>query len=233
MGRETVCGIYMIYNEVNGKAYFGASTHVYRRWASHRSRFASGTHTKGLQHDWDKYGDWAFEFTLIEKCSREALHEREDFHIHNWPKDRLYNAKEVFALPKDHKLKPHAFKGRKHSEATKAKMSEAARRRAVEKPLDEAARAKISEKAKERMADPERREKAAKLLRTWRPTRAIRKKISESNRGQKRTPEQCARIAEAVRQSHARNPRTHSEETKAKIRAHNRWAKLKTQEDPK
>lgn len=229
MGKGTVCGIYRIYNTQNHKAYFGASSHIYRRWSGHRHRFASGTHTKSMQRDWDRYGEWAFEFTVVEVCAIEVLHEREDHYIHLWPKDRLYNAKEVFAQPKDHKApRGEALKGRKHSEATKAKMSASAHRRAAEKPLDEAARAKISEKAKERMSDPTRREAAAKHLRTWRPTKAIRKKISESNRGKKRTPEQCARISEAVRASHARNPRTHSEETKAKIRAHSRKAKLKS-----
>lgn len=66
------CGVYKIVNKINGKVYIGSSCDVKSRWSHHRSDLCRGVHhNRYLQRAWDKYGSDAFEFYLVEKCSRE------------------------------------------------------------------------------------------------------------------------------------------------------------------
>lgn len=66
----------------------------------------------------------------------------------------------------------------------------------------------------------ETRRKIAEKAKGRRPSEATRAKLSAVQRGKKRTnPEYLARLSAAVAAAHARNPRTHSEETKQKMRA--------------
>lgn len=61
-------GIYKIKNKVNHKVYIGESINVKARWSHHRSDLRKGTHhSKYLQADWNKYGEKAFKFSVIER----------------------------------------------------------------------------------------------------------------------------------------------------------------------
>lgn len=59
--------IYKIINAVNGKFYVGSTTNTAERFRVHRRRLRKGTHhTKHLQAAWNKYGEDAFVFHVVE-----------------------------------------------------------------------------------------------------------------------------------------------------------------------
>lgn len=71
-------GVYAITHTPTGRLYIGSSVNVPRRWSSHRRDLRRGTHpNRFLQAAWVKYGEDAFEFTVIEQCPPERLVERE------------------------------------------------------------------------------------------------------------------------------------------------------------
>lgn len=62
-------GVYKITNTVNGKFYVGSAINIKRRWTVHRYKLRHNKHdNKHLQSAWDKYGESAFEFSVIELC---------------------------------------------------------------------------------------------------------------------------------------------------------------------
>lgn len=76
------CGIYLIYCRANRRKYVGSSVTIYHRWLVHRQSLRKGTHhTPYLQRAWTKYGENVFTFSILEECSQEILHEREQFWI--------------------------------------------------------------------------------------------------------------------------------------------------------
>lgn len=67
-------GIYRILNSINGKSYYGSSKEIEKRWARHKRELRSGTHiNKILQRAWDKYGENSFVFEVVEECLEECL----------------------------------------------------------------------------------------------------------------------------------------------------------------
>ena len=61
-------GVYSITNRITGRVYIGATTKACAdRWDQHRRHLtASRHHNSQLQADWDKYGERAFRFSVIE-----------------------------------------------------------------------------------------------------------------------------------------------------------------------
>ena len=79
---DTICGIYMIKNIINGKMYIGKSFDIKKRWANHRYELNKGAHVNNhLQSAWNKYGECSFEFIIIEECSEEELNNKEIYWI--------------------------------------------------------------------------------------------------------------------------------------------------------
>lgn len=76
-------GIYRITNTARGsKSYIGSSTNLEKRWIDHRHRLRRGVHFNiYLQRAWNKSGEAAFEFAIIEWLPKEQLAEREAFWI--------------------------------------------------------------------------------------------------------------------------------------------------------
>lgn len=75
-------GIYCIENTTNGKKYIGLSRDIERRWNEHRSDLRRGEHANiYLQHAWNKCGECAFKFYIIELCDSSVLSEREEYYI--------------------------------------------------------------------------------------------------------------------------------------------------------
>ena len=61
-------GIYAIRNKVNGKIYIGSSVDVSKRQKQHyRLLTQNKHHSYKLQADWNKYGEEAFEWCVIEE----------------------------------------------------------------------------------------------------------------------------------------------------------------------
>lgn len=84
-------GVYEIINLLDGKmtSYVGSSVHVGRRWREHVGRLRKGKHfNKHLQRSWNKYGEGAFIFCLLETVElRDDLRDREQVYL-----DRLFEA---------------------------------------------------------------------------------------------------------------------------------------------
>lgn len=72
-------GIYVIVEKSKGRAYFGSSIDVFKRWKKHKWELGKGIHhNKFLQNSWNKYGGNMFLFAFIEPViDRELLLKRE------------------------------------------------------------------------------------------------------------------------------------------------------------
>lgn len=79
-------GIYKIQNKVNGKLYIGSAVNLPKRFYHHQNRLLAGRHAnKHLQKAWDKYGQTAFRFVVVEKVERTYdLIRREQYWINKF-----------------------------------------------------------------------------------------------------------------------------------------------------
>lgn len=67
-------GIYAITNIINGHRYIGSAVNVTNRWGHHRPALRQGKHhSSHLQRAWNKYGESAFRFMVLEECEPEEL----------------------------------------------------------------------------------------------------------------------------------------------------------------
>lgn len=75
-------GIYRCYCSVNGRSYVGQTQSLLTRQYHHTSKLRNHRHeNQHLQRAWDKYGEDAFEWEILELCSADDLDERETFWI--------------------------------------------------------------------------------------------------------------------------------------------------------
>jgi group I intron endonuclease len=66
-------GIYKIINVVNNKFYVGSAVDLKRRKTRHFSELRTGKHNNSkLQNAWNKYGEQAFVFVVVEELNLEA-----------------------------------------------------------------------------------------------------------------------------------------------------------------
>jgi group I intron endonuclease len=139
-------GIYSI-TSPSGKKYIGSAKNIRSRWSTHLTAMRKGCHSsKALQAAYNKYGE-ALKFEVVEECPIESLLEREQFHIDEFDKKMLYNARLVAEsnlgmkfsqehcaniakakrgtkLSDEHKAKVgDFFRGKARSKADKAKIS--------------------------------------------------------------------------------------------------------------
>lgn len=120
-------GVYKIVNAVNGKVYIGsAGVSLRRRNNEHYCTLRKGQHTNNhLQNSWNKYGENAFEFIILERCSPELCLIREQFWIDFY--DSANEFKGYNITPTAGSLLGTKFGPR--SDEVKAKMKEAAKKR--------------------------------------------------------------------------------------------------------
>lgn len=75
-------GIYSIIHSDSNKRYIGSALSLSRRKREHLSRLIKGTHNnRYLQRSFNKYGNDAFVFEIIEYCNFKDLIAREQFYI--------------------------------------------------------------------------------------------------------------------------------------------------------
>lgn len=192
-------GIYTIRNTVNGKLYVGSAVCFRKRFTLHRSYLNRGLGTARLQNAWRKYGESAFEFTVIEiVADRSALLAREQYWM-----DKL----QVVEL--GYNIYPTAGSGLgyRHSEERKAAVSrqfkgvpKSAEWRAkasaaqIGRKLSAETRAKMSLAASNRSA--EHRKKLSDARKTFRQTPEAKAKIAAAIRGMKRSAETRAKVGD-------------------------------------
>lgn len=76
--KQTTSGIYQILNTVTGDFYIGRTSNFKQRWHTHRSLLRRNIHTNSyLQHAWNKYGEAAFQFVILEQTTQTV--ERETY----------------------------------------------------------------------------------------------------------------------------------------------------------
>jgi group I intron endonuclease len=76
------CGIYKITNTVNGKIYVGSSVDTVGRFNVHRSDLRANKHGNSyLQNAWNKYGESAFVFEVIEQCEPGSVRDVEQRYL--------------------------------------------------------------------------------------------------------------------------------------------------------
>lgn len=75
-------GIYVIWNVATDKVYVGSSIDVRSRFWQHRHKLRLGLHrNKYLQSAWNKYGEQAFIFEIIHRCSPDERFSLETWYI--------------------------------------------------------------------------------------------------------------------------------------------------------
>lgn len=118
---KNVCGIYLIRNKINNKIYIGQSINIYRRWTEHlrsgqpkKYSIKSSRDSKTPIHlAMQKYGVDNFEISILEKCKKELLNEKEQY----WIKILRSNNKDIGYNITSGGQKNFALKGEKHSQA--------------------------------------------------------------------------------------------------------------------
>lgn len=223
---RTATGVYAIKNIKNGKVYVGSSAKcLSRRMKRHRSSLVGNSHVnKHLQASWNKHGEEAFEFLVLEGCRPEECLAREQYWIdrtHSTDRKYGYNSSPVagsqlgFKHSRKTKNKLSKIKtGIRYSEETRAKVALASTGRPVSekhrKKLSELMKgnklsvgrklppdhiAKLIEANKNRKITPEYRQKLSEAHKHQKPTEEMKRRISETQKAKAKTEEGKALIA--------------------------------------
>ena len=224
MAHKKITGIYRITNLRTGKHYVGSAESIRARWVQHRAQLRNGEHHSiKLQRSWDRHGQDAFEFAIVEELpDRSGIIAREQYWmdvLHGYAAG--YNSCATAGSTIGHRRTDEQKAAAAAARALRPprepspewRAAQAERARGV--VFTEERRAKISEKAKARWVNDGGAMlaaiRASNKGRAWTPEQ--REKIMASRRPW--TPEQRAAAAERMRN------RKHSPESKAKIAASN------------
>jgi group I intron endonuclease len=157
--------IYQIKNKVNGKIYIGSTNNLNKRWNNHRSKLRNGEHENSyLQQAWNKYGEDAFEFSVLEEVNDDSRIEREIYYLNEtkcYERSIGYN---FDRNPTDKSGSKNPFYGKKHSQETIEKAREIANNR--------------SEELKKKMGLKNKGEKSAHAKLNWDRVNEIRQLYS-------------------------------------------------------
>jgi len=120
-------GIYMIHCMENDKRYYGESSNVSARLASHKSMLNRNIHpNKFLQNDWNEYGPEEFQFIVLflgEAWNDPVTRRKKELGVIVLNHDLTYNILEGIQRPGD----KNPFWGRTHSAETKKLIGDAMR----------------------------------------------------------------------------------------------------------
>ena len=208
-------GVYKILNCKNGKFYIGSSVNVEKRFNSHRKELIANCHNNShLQHAWNKYGEDAFEFSVIEEVQdKQKLRERETYYLkitnctdRNIGYNLLDNANIGLGVQASEEVRHKISEacsgskngnyGRKHTEEELIKMRNnrwgigyvcKPRKKGKQKSPDELRESykRISEYMKNRVVSEETRQKLRQYRLGRKASPELRKKFSESRKGPK------------------------------------------------
>lgn len=160
-GKSLKSGIYKITNKINGRIYIGSAKEFKRRWSQHAASLKANKHqNKFLQADYNKCGDAAFIFEIVEttegdKNERLLIEER-------YIKQYFDNGKDCYNLC-NRAVSREGYKA-KLPEETKKRMSATSKKNWE----DPQYREKMVKAIKEALSDPEVRErKRLGHIRSW------------------------------------------------------------------
>ena len=193
---DSLCGVYKITNNVNGKVYIGQSVSIQTRWKEHRNSLRRGdSRCTLLQRAWNKHGEENFSFEILELCTEDMLDEVEIMYINMY--DSCNNGYNIESGGNSNKrlsentkeLLRQSHLGKKMSDETLRKMSES--RMGDKNPMygkthSQEARKKISESKKGKPGRPQTdvQKERSRLANLGKPkSEETRRKISEANKG--------------------------------------------------
>lgn len=196
--------------------YIGQTNNKNARWANHRSKLRRGIHDNfHLQRSWNKYGEKAFSFSVVETANLDQLSALEQLHLDRaLATFRCFNKAPIADPPRgwlhDDRVKQSARErstGVVPSELTRQRMSAAQRNR---QPLSPEAKtrmaAKISATHKGKSVSRETREKirAAKLGVAQSPESNAKRAATQL--GQRRGEAFAKKCSEAKKLTYSTNP---------------------------
>ena len=189
-------GIYAIVHIASGKRYVGSAIDLRARSDQHKRALSTQRHgNRLLQRAWNKYGEGAFQFVILEYCKTELLLEAEQRYIDERSE---YNLSPTARSPL----------GVRHTKETKAKYSAAAKIRM--QYIAPSTRKKWSIAAKKQLGDP--RQLAALIAAHTAPEATAKANAA------KRTPEYRAQRS-AIAKALWANPKYRSKHWITKRRA--------------
>lgn len=188
------CGIYTIKRPESDRCYVGSSVNIRNRWKKHKQELRNGTHHSYLlQRAWNKYGEAAFMWTVIEEIDRTHLAVREQYWIDTLSAYKKgYNASPLAYSPTGLKRRPESIQ-----------LSAAKRRGAKRTPEQ---RARMSEGRKKSLAVKLHMETLWAKTRGRPLTPEHKLALSRALKGKPkppRSPEHCRAISENARRRHA------------------------------
>lgn len=217
--------IYKIINTVNGKFYVGSTTNTRERFRTHRNRLRKNRHhAKHLQAAWNKYGEKAFVFIVIETIpAEESLQEAENKWLaEHVGKEHCYNKSRYSDTPmRGIKKENHPNFGKPKTDAEREAISATLKAFYAE---DIANHPRFGKRHTEETKERIRQKKLNNPTQAW--------------LGKKRSEETKAKISAAQQGVSKGRGRKVSEEGKAKIRAnietgrsHKHWVGRKHTEE--
>lgn len=204
--RPMQTGVYLIRNLNTGKIYVGSAASSFtQRWNKHRCDLNSrGHHNPRLQASWNKHGEQAFVFEILERCSPSDCLKKEQQWLNQLTPTNPkigYNFCEIAG----------SHLGRKRSQATLLKMSKSQKGRVKSSEH----RAKIAATLTGSIHTPETRAKLSAMGKGHIVSEQTRLKISLGNKGNTHSTEFKAKISSSLKKYFASHPM--SNETKKRM----------------
>jgi group I intron endonuclease len=199
MNKRKHSGLYEICCYPRGTIYIGSSVNIYRRWQQHKQALRANKHkNRKLQAYWNKYGEEAFTFCLLEIAEPDQLIEREQAYLDAARpslniNEKAGNSLGVKRTPETRKRISDAVKADAEAIARCRRMAEEQRGKSVH---DDATKKKIGE-ASRRMW--ERRRASG-----WKQSAEAKEKIKAARRRQVFSEESREKLSKTLRAANAR-----------------------------
>lgn len=177
-------GIYQILCVPTGKVYIGSTKRLSKRWQEHRRLLRQRRHfNRHLQASWNKYGENAFTFSVLQECEPSELIDFEQFWL---------DATSCYDSRRGFNARPVADRNTGITLSAERRAEISVTSRAMWTP---ALRALMSEKHKGRPQSSEHKANKAASLRGKKRTGTAQENIVSANKGRTWTAEARAKMS--------------------------------------